>query len=174
MLVSVSEIIEGYKIVEHKGIVVGVGNSSTDGRKYRDVAIKNLTESAQALGANAISNVRLDVNNVLGSTVEATAYGNAVIIESINAPVASHQERVNYNKFITSNMDKDESAQAEILDMNGFKFVVCPKCKSKYKADIDAEGHVHIKGFDDVDDNEPGLQVYCIRCGSKFTVPENN
>ena len=36
---------------------------------------------------------------------------------------------------------------------------------------LNENGEIQIKGFDDVDDKEPGLQVYCLRCGTKFTVP---
>ena len=173
MLISVGENLDGYKIVENKGIVIGIGNSSSDGKAYREAAINKLSEAAERTGANAVIDVKLMINPVLGSTVEATAYGNAVILESVkesNNP--SKREKIDYDKFIISNIEKEFSEPARLVDMNGFKFVICPKCKSKYKADIDDKGKLHIKGFDDVDNNEPGLQVYCIRCGAKFTVPD--
>lgn len=164
----------GYKVIEYKDIVIGIGNSSSDGKAYREAAFKNLAEAAAAHGANAVINIHFEISNILGSTVEATAYGNAVVLEALKeSSNPSSRQKIDYNKFISANMGKEETDAAKIIDINGYKFVVCPKCGSKYKADIDKNGKIHIKGFDDVDDKEPGLQVFCIRCGSKFTVPEN-
>lgn len=173
MLIVTGKHVEGHKIIEHKDLVFGVGNSATAGDKYRDEAIKKAAEAAKAIGANAIINAHFEIHKTDGG-YEATVYGDAVMLEyacETNGP--SKKEKINYSNFITSNLETKASEFAEIIDMNGFKFIVCPKCKSKYKADIDEAGNVRIKGFDDVDDDEPGLQIFCIRCGTKFTVPDS-
>lgn len=173
MLMLLENGFNDYKILEYKEIVIGVGNSSSDGAEFRDIALKNMKEAAEAAGANAVINVRLEINNILGSTVEATAYGNAVVLELPNEKSTFDKHlKKNYDRFIASNLEKEGSKTAELVEMNGFNFVVCPNCNSKYKASINEQGQVHIKGFDDVDDEEPGLQIFCIRCGTKFTVPE--
>ena len=65
-----------------------------------------------------------------------------------------------------------ESPEGEILENNGYKFVVCPKCKTKYKVDTNENGKPKISGLQDVDNIEPGMQIYCLKCGTKFTIPE--
>ena len=50
--------------------------------------------------------------------------------------------------------------------------MVCPICVTKYKVDIDENGKSHIRGLEVVDDAEPGMQIYCLKCGTKFTIPE--
>ena len=49
--------------------------------------------------------------------------------------------------------------------------VLCPHCGAKYKAK-DAEGKVQSPGFNDIDESLAGQQIYCIKCGIKFSVPE--
>lgn len=114
----------------------------------------------------------MEIYPISSTTQEATAYGNAVIADPIDGvAVVEKQPKVNLEAY-TRKPKTDESPIGKIHDVNGFKFVVCPKCGTKYKVETDENGEVHIKGFDDVDDIEPGLQVFCLRCGTKFTVPE--
>lgn len=166
MFVTAGENLNGQKILEYKNVIFGVANSK-EGAMYRQSALDKLIHAAEISGANAIVNFRMEIYQIDNGVTEATAYGNAVVVN--NPEVETKTQKVNLEAFIP----KDKVAIGELLDTNGYKFVVCPKCKSKYKADIDEKGNVKIKGFDDVDDSEPGLQIYCLRCGTKFTVPES-
>ena len=56
----------------------------------------------------------------------------------------------------------------------GSKSVLCPHCHAKYKAKTDENGNVNIAGFNDIDPSLEGQQIYCIKCGTKFTVPNHN
>jgi hypothetical protein len=47
---------------------------------------------------------------------------------------------------------------------------VCPHCHTKYKIDTDENGNNYIKGLQDVDPIEDGMQIYCLKCGIKFTI----
>ena len=171
MLISAGENIHGYKVSEYKDIVFGFCNSS-EGAGFRQVALKKMSENAEKLGANAIINFKMEIYPVSSIAQEATAYGNAVIADPIDGAVkteASH--KINLEAY-TRKPKTESSPLGQVHDINGFKFVVCPKCGTKYKVETDENGTVHIKGFDDVDNIEPGLQVFCLRCGTKFTVPE--
>lgn len=104
MLITNTETIAGYRIVEIKGIVQG--NTVRAKHAGRDIAagLKNLvggelkgytellTESrreamermmaqAQQLGANAVVNVRFTTSAVTGGAAELYAYGTAVIAQ---------------------------------------------------------------------------------------------
>lgn len=104
MLVTNTEEIAGYQIVEIKGIVQG--NTVRAKHAGRDIAagLKNLvggelkgytellTESrreamermlaqAQQLGANAVVNVRFTTSAVTGGAAELYAYGTAVVAQ---------------------------------------------------------------------------------------------
>ena len=171
MLVSAGENLHGYKIAEYKEVVFGFCNSS-EGAGFRQVALKKMAENAEKLGANAVINFKMEIYPVSSIAQEATAYGNAVIADPIDgAAKVETPHRVNLEAY-TRKPKVEESPIGQIHDINGYKFVVCPKCGTKYRVETDEQGHVHIKGFDDVDDDEPGLQVFCLRCGTKFTVPE--
>lgn len=181
VLVSVSDYIEGYQIVQHKDIVIGIGNSIADGYMYREAAIRKASELAESMGANAVTSIHIDVHHT-GEVFEAAAIGNAVVVKSLHNDTSDNvdlndtaeeteEEEIPLEAFSPQNIAASEVAQ--IVDSNGYKFMVCPKCGSKYKADVDNTGHVKIKGFEDVDDEEPGMQIYCMICGSKFTVPDS-
>ncbi|MCD8024846.1 MAG: hypothetical protein LUE64_04860 [Candidatus Gastranaerophilales bacterium] len=58
-----------------------------------------------------------------------------------------------------------------ILNEDNTKSVICPHCGAKYKTKETKDG-VQITGFNDIDPNMPGQQVHCVKCGTKFTVPE--
>lgn len=171
MLVSAGGNLEGYKISEYKDIVFGVCNSS-EGGGFRQTALKKMTENAAKLGATAVINFKMEIYPISGTVQEATAYGNAVIADSIDGFTnVETPHKINFEAY-TRKPKSDESPIGQLHDINGYKFVVCPKCGTKYRVETDEKGEVHIKGFDDVDDDEPGLQVFCLRCGTKFTVPE--
>mgnify|MGYP002625459838 CR=1 FL=1 len=156
MLISVGEEITGYKITEQKEVVFGVANS-TEGGMYRQSSLKKLMHAAELVGANAITNVHVEIYQVSPDVTEATAYGNAVVAEQTWGRISQQPEKP--TSFLLEPQVED-SPIAEIVDTNGYKFVVCPKCKSKYKADVDENNHIKIVGFNDVDDDEPGLQIY--------------
>jgi len=101
MLVSTTSLIEGKKIVEYYGIVTGeailganifkdifssirdiVGGRSSsyekELRKAKDIAIKEMIEAAQALGANAAIGVDLDYDTIGSTMLMVSASGTAV------------------------------------------------------------------------------------------------
>ena len=83
VLVSVSDYIEGYQIVQHKDIVIGIGNSIADGYMYREAAIRKASELAESIGANAVTSIHIDVHHT-GEVFEAAAIGNAVVVKSLH------------------------------------------------------------------------------------------
>jgi|SRR6478736_4294731 uncharacterized protein YbjQ (UPF0145 family) len=105
-LITTSNLLEGYKIVQHLGMVRGItvrsrsmlGNmaggflSLFGGRnsiyvnlceKTREEAYQLLIEHANERGANAIVNMRYDANEVISGITEVLAYGTAVIVEKV-------------------------------------------------------------------------------------------
>ncbi|TKK68953.1 YbjQ family protein [Ilyomonas limi] len=105
-LITTSNLLEGYKIVQHLGMVRGItvrsrsmlGNiaggflSLFGGRnsiyvqlceKTREEAYRLLIEHANERGANAIINMRYDANEVISGITEVLAYGTAVVVEKI-------------------------------------------------------------------------------------------
>ncbi|QJD95310.1 YbjQ family protein [Mucilaginibacter robiniae] len=103
-LITTSTGLEGYRVIKHLGVVRGItvrsrsalGNfagglqSFFGGRlsiyvelceKAREEAYQLLIQHAQALGANAIINVRYDANEVMPGITEVLAYGTAVVVE---------------------------------------------------------------------------------------------
>jgi len=59
----------------------------------------------------------------------------------------------------------------EIVEENGAKKVMCPHCQAKYRTKENENGELEIIGFNDIDPDLKGQQIYCIKCGTKFTVP---
>jgi uncharacterized protein YbjQ (UPF0145 family) len=172
MLVVAGEKIEGCKISEYKDIVFGIASSS-EGATYRKTALNKLIEAAEILGANAVINFDMKIYATSEKIQEATAYGNAVVVDSIDGGIApikseSKSQRIDLSAYLP----KTNVPKGKLYNVGDYNFVVCPKCGTKYKVERDEKGEVHIKGFEDVDDVEPGLQVFCLRCGTKFTVPE--
>ena len=171
MLFSAGENLHGYKLSEFKDIVFGVANSQ-ETSDYRQLALKRMGEAADKLGANSVINCKLEIYAISGAVQEATAYGNAVIADPIDGVArVTEKPKVKLEAFIPK-AHTEQSPKGKIFDVNGYKFVVCPKCGTKYKIEKNEKGEIYIKGFDDIDEDEPGLQVFCLRCGSKFTVPE--
>jgi len=103
-LVTTSNLLEGYRIVEHLGTVRGItvrsrsifGNieggllSLAGGRnsiyvelceKTREEAYQLMIQHASERGANAIINMRYDANEVISGITEVLAYGTAVVVE---------------------------------------------------------------------------------------------
>jgi len=172
ILISAGENLSGYKITEYKNIVFGVSNSKSDGDNYRQVAMDRASKSAEDSGANAIVNLRIEIFAREAEVYEATVYGNAVILQSLHNEKPAEAPKVNLEAY-TPRPKIEGTFMGEIAQINGQEYVVCPKCKSKYKANINNNGEFSISGFDDVDDIEPGLQIYCLKCGTKFTVPNS-
>jgi len=104
MLISNMEIIPGRKIQEHLGLVQGssvrakhVGRDIMAGLKNvfggelksytellqesREEAMDRLKQQAEAVGANAILNVRFSTSSVAQGAAEIYVYGTAVILE---------------------------------------------------------------------------------------------
>lgn len=103
MILTTTNTIEGKKIVEYYGIVTGeailganiikdvltgirdiVGGRSSayekELRKAKDIAMKEMIEAAQALGANAIIGIDLDYDTLGASMLMVSASGTAVKI----------------------------------------------------------------------------------------------
>ena len=106
MTVTTTPTIEGKRIKEYRGIVTGeailganifrdlfagirdiVGGRShayeQELRKAKDIAVREMVEQAQGLGANAVVGVDLDYENVgqSGGMLMVSASGTAVVIE---------------------------------------------------------------------------------------------
>ncbi|MCJ8211296.1 YbjQ family protein [Mucilaginibacter sp. RS28] len=105
-LITTSTTLEGYKIVKHLGVVRGItvrsrsvlgnmagGFQSLFGgklsiyvelcEKTREEAYQLLIQHAQAIGANAIINMRYDANEIMQGITEVLAYGTAVVVEKV-------------------------------------------------------------------------------------------
>jgi len=104
MLISNMEVVPGKKIVKHLGLVQGstvrakhAGRDFMAGLKNifggelrgytelltesRDEAMNRLQEQAEAIGANAIVNVRFSTSSIAAGASEIFVYGTAVIVE---------------------------------------------------------------------------------------------
>lgn len=104
MIVTTTNTLDGKKIVEYKGIVTGevvlganifrdffasirdvIGGRSGSYEEVlqqaKDAALKEITERAQALGANAIIGIDLDYETLGRSMLMVTASGTAVKYE---------------------------------------------------------------------------------------------
>ena len=104
MLISNMEIVPGKKIIAHLGLVQGstvrakhAGRDIMAGLKNifggelkgytellsesRDEAVERLQQQAQALGANAVVNVRFSTSSTAAGASEIFVYGTAVIVE---------------------------------------------------------------------------------------------
>jgi uncharacterized protein YbjQ (UPF0145 family) len=104
MLVSNLEIVPGRRIVKHLGLVQGstvrakhVGKDIMAGLKNivggelkgytellqeaRQEATDRMVSQAQAVGANAVLNVRFSTSSITQGAAEMLAYGTAVVLE---------------------------------------------------------------------------------------------
>lgn len=104
MLISNMEVVPGKKIIRHLGLVQGstvrakhAGRDIMAGFKNifggelkgytellsesRDEAVTRLTEQAQAIGANAVVNVRFSTSSIAAGASEIFVYGTAVVVE---------------------------------------------------------------------------------------------
>lgn len=104
MLISNMEVVPGKRITRHLGMVQGstvrakhAGRDIMAGFKNlfggelkgytellsesRDEAIERLREQAQALGANAVVNVRFSTSSIAAGASEIFVYGTAVMVE---------------------------------------------------------------------------------------------
>lgn len=104
MLLSNLEVLPGQTIVRHLGLVQGstvrskhAGRDLMAGLKNivggelkgytellvesRDEAIARMVAQAEAVGANAVVNVRFSTSNITSGAAEVMAYGTAVVVE---------------------------------------------------------------------------------------------
>jgi uncharacterized protein YbjQ (UPF0145 family) len=107
MILTSSNTLETFKIIEYKGLVTGesligtniykdifsgvrdvVGGRTTkyeeELEKARAIAFKSMEEKAEGLGANAIVGLKVSYNNLggtMGNTILVAAYGTAVKCE---------------------------------------------------------------------------------------------
>ena len=153
--------------------------------EVRQRAWDRMVSSARRIGANAIINFRFEITPVLYSTSgtsEVIAYGNAVIIE----PIKNYVPMGGLGNILAEYVDHycggnginngtpyvKPSSKAELTKIGDTTYAICPECKIKYKVTKDENGTTRVLGLSDVDPNEEGLQIYCSRCGVKFTIPE--
>jgi len=106
-LITTSTSLEGYRITKQLGLVRGItvrsrglagnfagsfmtifGGKSTIYTELcetaREEAFQLMIQHGQALGCNAIINMRYDANDVMSGLTEVLAYGTAVVVEKIN------------------------------------------------------------------------------------------
>ena len=106
MIVTTSTHLEGYRVVQHLGVVRGLtvrsrsifgnvagGIQSLFGgnitiytelcEKTRQQAYELMIAHAVQMGANAVINMRYDANDVMQGITEVLAYGTAVVVEKI-------------------------------------------------------------------------------------------
>lgn len=104
MLLSNLEIVPGHHIIRHLGLVQGssvrakhVGRDMMASLKNlvggelkgytellqesRNTAIERMQQEAQAIGANAVLNIRLSTSSIAAGAAEVMAYGTAVILQ---------------------------------------------------------------------------------------------
>ena len=104
MLISNLEVVPGYRIARHLGLVQGstvrakhVGRDILAGFKNivggelhsytelleaaRNEALERMAMQAEAAGANAVINVRFSTSAITAGTAELLAYGTAVVLE---------------------------------------------------------------------------------------------
>ena len=104
MLISNLEVVPRYRIVKHLGLVQGstvrakhVGRDILAGLKNifggelsgytellqeaREEAVERMRQQAEAIGANAVINVRFSTSSVTQGAAELFAYGTAVVLE---------------------------------------------------------------------------------------------
>ena len=158
--------------------------------EVRQKAWDRMVTSAKRMGANAVINFRFEITPIMlgtGGTAEVVAYGNAVVIEPIENYVPMGGLGNILAEFVDNysaggcscNHEKHEetatvkaSPIAQITSNGEFLYAVCPECSIKYKVTKDENGKTRILGLADVDAEEDGLQIFCSRCGTKFTIPE--
>jgi uncharacterized protein YbjQ (UPF0145 family) len=106
MIVTTSTNLEGYKVIQHLGVVRGIvvrsrsllgniagGLQSLFGgnitiytelcERTRQDAYNLMVQHAQENNANAIINMRYDANEVMQGITEVLAYGTAVVVEKV-------------------------------------------------------------------------------------------
>lgn len=104
MLITNIEVIPDKKITRHLGLVSGntvrtkhAGRDLMAGLKNifggelvgytellsesREEAVARMTKQAEAIGANAVINVRFSTSSITGGAAELFAYGTAVVLE---------------------------------------------------------------------------------------------
>jgi uncharacterized protein YbjQ (UPF0145 family) len=104
MLLTNLEIVPGKKVVEHFGLVQGssvrakhIGRDLMAGLKNifggelkgytellqesREEALERMTAQAEAIGANAVLNIRFSTSSVAQGAAELFAFGTAVVLE---------------------------------------------------------------------------------------------
>lgn len=153
--------------------------------EVRQRAWDRMVSSAKRIGANAIINFRFEITPVMygtGGTAEVIAYGNAVVIK----PIKNYVPMGGLGNILAEFVDcyaaskgfelppepKKYSPVANISQNGEYTYAICPECHLKYKVTKDEKGQMRILGLTDVDPEEDGLQIFCSRCGTKFTVPD--
>jgi len=106
MLVSNIEVLPGKRVLKHLGLVQGstvrakhagkdimagfknifggeLGSYTELLQESRDEAVQRMVQQAEAIGANAVVNIRFSTSAIAAGASEILAYGTAVVIEDI-------------------------------------------------------------------------------------------
>src|SRR5574344_2125307 len=153
--------------------------------EVRQRAWDRMVSSAKRIGANAVINFRFEITppTYASANAEVVAYGNAVVIKPIKnyVPLGGLGNLLaEYVDICAGNTELNSiqpdinptSPVAQIVTVGEFTYAICPDCKMKYKLVKDENGKYKIQGLPDVDPKEAGIQIFCPRCGTKFTIPE--
>lgn len=147
----VAKQVEAIKNIKFDKITVWDGGAGSNGGSTTANFMKELIKALPAMHDLA-SQAGIELPRILGKVDNC--------IEDNKKKV--WRKNCNHTKGIVAETEK------------GVESVICPHCGAKYKAKNDENGNVNIAGFNDIDAELDGQQIYCIKCGTKFTVPNNN
>ena len=153
--------------------------------EVRQRAWDRMVSAALRIGANAIINFRFEITPVMygtGGTAEVIAYGNAVVIK----PIKNYVPLGGLGNILADFVDNFSgggsdcptvtapkvSPKGTLVKQGDITYAVCPECQLKYRITKDEDGKVKVVGLTDVDLEEDGFQIFCSRCGTKFTVSQ--
>ena len=168
--------LEGFQVKDYKGIAVGTSFKSInllesifmifrnryggELKTYSNLvdstyksSLEKLFLNAKSMGANAILNLKFKHSSSFWRGIcKVTATGNAV--------------------FVAPTGEADSKPVATIMREGNIEYAICPICNTKYKVRRNQTGKYEILGMEDIDLNENGIQIYCLSCGTKITIPE--
>ena len=116
------------------------------------------------------------LGNLLAEFVDI--YGEKMTGHKVSEPKAQADNVVNPVENAPAESKANDPNQPQVFGKltkeNSQLFVACPSCGMKYGADVTTNMVIKVRNFDDEDPNEKGQQIFCLKCGQKFTVPQKN
>jgi len=70
------------------------------------------------------------------------------------------------------NNQNEQEVFGKIESEDSKLIVLCPSCGMKYGTKKNTNSQIEIRNFEDEDIKEQGQQISCLKCGQKFTVPQ--